>query len=656
MLHTVLTAWLLSQAIVLSVYANTNQDLKAIDKSIRLRDYTLAVKQLQPLLEQQNAEAQYRIASLYRSGAGVEKNIKSAMQYFEKAAHQNHPEAQYALGSILEKQNKINSAKRWYQLSAKQGEKKALRKLKLLQNSKDQASSYSVNVDSVFNAIKHNDINLIQNMINSGFSFEITDTQGRTPLHVSLLSGHEKMAQKLLKVTHYLDQIDSQGNNALHIAVTNGYLKIVKQLITLKVNLNTADTLGNPPLHIAVKHDNTQMVETLLQQNVDYKIKNNKNQSAVDIALTRNNKKILSLFSDYGIQIRKTKKRFSNVDQKSLQEITKQTGSLYKGWPILSVTSLLGEVAMTRQLIKQGANIQQTDSSGFTALHRAASKGQNGTIKILLENGININAMNNQGKTALFIAAESGFPSTITLLLKAGADSSIILKNHNSALQVAIESRNQETAQQLINQNLDSTSYFKALIKAIITNQQSIYLKMIQRNDILDQKDSNGRTVLWHAANHGRLQLVQALIKKGTQQINLPDISGYTPLARSLSKNHNSISTIFLNHGANIHSVTKEKNTLLMLSVLSTDLEIVKILLQQGIRINAKNNIGDTALMMAVKEGNIEFVKQMILSGADLRLRNYDDLNAYQMAISAGYTEIANTIRESSGSLFKIFN
>jgi len=38
--------------------------LKAVDKSIRLRQYSQAVEQLQPLLKQKIAQAQYRMAGL----------------------------------------------------------------------------------------------------------------------------------------------------------------------------------------------------------------------------------------------------------------------------------------------------------------------------------------------------------------------------------------------------------------------------------------------------------------------------------------------------------------------------------------------------------------------------------------------------------------
>ncbi|XP_019861852.1 PREDICTED: arf-GAP with coiled-coil, ANK repeat and PH domain-containing protein 2-like, partial [Amphimedon queenslandica] len=52
-------------------------------------------------------------------------------------------------------------------------------------------------------------------------------------------------------------------------------------------------------------------------------------------------------------------------------------------------------------LIRNNANIESRDTSGFTPLMRAAVNGSSQSLIILLQNGANATAINNDGKTAL---------------------------------------------------------------------------------------------------------------------------------------------------------------------------------------------------------------------------------------------------------------
>jgi TPR repeat protein len=49
-----------------------------------------------------NAEAQYRLGTLYQTGRGLERDFTNALAWFRKAADQNHVGAIFNLGSMLE--------------------------------------------------------------------------------------------------------------------------------------------------------------------------------------------------------------------------------------------------------------------------------------------------------------------------------------------------------------------------------------------------------------------------------------------------------------------------------------------------------------------------------------------------------------------------
>jgi uncharacterized protein len=63
-------------------------------------DVAVAARELKPLAEQGNAEAQFNLGSLYYQGRGVPQDYKEAAQWMRKAAEQGHVFAQVTLGSL----------------------------------------------------------------------------------------------------------------------------------------------------------------------------------------------------------------------------------------------------------------------------------------------------------------------------------------------------------------------------------------------------------------------------------------------------------------------------------------------------------------------------------------------------------------------------
>lgn len=89
-------------AIVASVFivgarADALQDAQA---AVLRKDYPAAVRLLEPLAQRGDATAQLRLALLHYHGHGVRESDALALQWFERAARQGLPEAQYHLGNM----------------------------------------------------------------------------------------------------------------------------------------------------------------------------------------------------------------------------------------------------------------------------------------------------------------------------------------------------------------------------------------------------------------------------------------------------------------------------------------------------------------------------------------------------------------------------
>ncbi len=84
-------------------------------------------------------------------------------------------------------------------------------------------------------------------------------------------------------------------------------------------------------------------------------------------------------------------------------------------------TAIFGDIPCLKMLLEYGANIDQVDEEGYTALHDAINAGKADVVKFLIENGANVNALTKVKANALFMAEEKKNTEIIELLKKAGA-------------------------------------------------------------------------------------------------------------------------------------------------------------------------------------------------------------------------------------------
>ena len=80
-----------------------------------------------------------------------------------------------------------------------------------------------------------------------------------------------------------------------------------------------------------------------------------------------------------------------------------------------------GDDDQVRSLIRQGVDVNASDSYGFTPLMWAAYEGQTDTAEILLKAGAHVTMTNRDGDNALMIASDKGHLDMVKLLFRHGA-------------------------------------------------------------------------------------------------------------------------------------------------------------------------------------------------------------------------------------------
>lgn len=123
-----------------------------------------------------------------------------------------------------------------------------------------------------------------------GSDLNATDSSGGSPLHYSVLRGHQHAVLLLLHAGADINIQDSEGNSPLHTACMNGHENCVKGLIyysensIFKIDIDRTNRSGNTALHIACRWGYLPIVSVLLEFGSSVKVKNKLGQTPWDVA------------------------------------------------------------------------------------------------------------------------------------------------------------------------------------------------------------------------------------------------------------------------------------------------------------------------------------------------------------------------------------
>ncbi len=98
-------------------------------EALKKGDYASALREISPLAQKGNAEAQSTLGMMYSLGLGVSQNQEEALKWFRKAADQGDAEGQYNLGLMYASGKGVvknySEACKWFKKAADQGHARA---------------------------------------------------------------------------------------------------------------------------------------------------------------------------------------------------------------------------------------------------------------------------------------------------------------------------------------------------------------------------------------------------------------------------------------------------------------------------------------------------------------------------------------------------
>lgn len=220
--------------------------------------------------------------------------------------------------------------------------------------------------------------------------------------------------------------------------------------------------------------------------------------------------------------------------------------------------------AKVAALLKQGADVNSSQTDGMTALHWAAYHDDVSLATQLLKAGAHAKAANRYGVTPLSLACTNGNAEMATLLLKGGADANATQRGGETVLMTAAR-----------------------------TGKPGAVKALLSRGAEVNAKDRKGQTALMWAAAEGHAEVVSILLAaKADFKSPLP--SGFTPLLFAAREGRIDVVRVLLKAGADINDAIPRK---------------------KGVPRGPKPGTG--ALLFAVENGHFELAIELVKAGAD---------------------------------------
>lgn len=305
------------------------------------------------------------------------------------------------------------------------------------------------------------------------------------------------------------------------------------------------------------------------------------------------------------------------------------------GAPALSLACRRNDADMAHALLRAGANINECDLQGRTALYEAVSScssdrssngagdstallkaapgNKNNLVELLLDRGADPN-LGNDSYRPLFAAVRTGDESLVMLLLKGGANSRPEGDGYN-VLSAAVETENKRLVKLLLDHKADPNAgdpKYNPLSQAILHRKVDIVELLLACGAATERKMAGNIGPLHIAArlkDPVQPDMVEQLLRFSAD-VDSTDSSGRTPLFYTICSQDFDSTEMLLDSGADTEVETlEEKRRPLHEAATAGNEEIMRLLLDCSLYISPEDAHGMTPLDYAEKYGHDQIVR-----------------------------------------------
>ena len=251
--------------------------------------------------------------------------------------------------------------------------------------SKPQITAIEVSL-TLFSAVDANCVGLVTELLDQGASLDARDRFGARPLSHAAKSGHLEMVDLLLARGAPIDARNLAGATALYFAAEGGHAAIVRRLIERGADVNLTGRSGVSPVSAAAYAGSDEIVEALLARGANGRVADDTGKTPAVYAAAHAELDIVKRLLALQIDINA---RYAND----------LTLLMWASGPDEKVPEAQA-IKVVSYLLDAGAQIDDRDARGRTALMIAAEGGRAEIASLLLSRGADPSLKDKAGKRA----------------------------------------------------------------------------------------------------------------------------------------------------------------------------------------------------------------------------------------------------------------
>lgn len=354
-----------------------------------------------------------------------------------------------------------------------------------------------------------------------------------------------------------------------------------------------------------------------------------------------------------------------------------------RGWTPLAASCIIGNLELTKALLKAGADIESIDCEGRTALYMAAHDGHAKVAELLLDNGAGLEVQNNYGTTPVNIASDRGHVEVVSLLLRKGANpdtanhagwaplANASYEGHMETVKLLLDKKANpdtrgkegwtplylalyggyiEMANLLLshgaNPDIPTQDGWTPLQIALFGGHIEVVKSLLEKGVNPEPQNCDRWTALHIASHKGDTDTVEMLIGKGAK-LEAQDKDGWTPLHIAVNKGHTAVTELLLRRGADPETPSNSLWTPLLSATSDGNIEIIMLLLENGADTSRSDAKGNTPLSIASHKGYVEVVKALLDHGSDATIADVTGETPLMLASREGHLEVVRLLLDS---------
>lgn len=297
-------------------------------------------------------------------------------------------------------------------------------------------------------AIRTEDIEFIESLIEDGADVNEISEYGDTPLLEAINTGNIKIVELLIK-----NNVDINTNDGNIVPILYAALKGNKDIFELLEKNGTdiykIDNEGNNVLLNAAMSGSKELIDYLLKIGLNINFKNNSKDNALTLLMHRSFFEEEFLIQESIKDINKIK-NYENIAEILINGGIEVNSVNLNKKSALSYSVAINSKKIVELLIAKGANINTIDTSGETILFKAIESNSKEMTQFFIEKGLDVNAVNNNGETPLLKAVYINNEEIIKLLIRKGIFINIEDNAGKTPLIIAIKNINLKLVNLLI--------------------------------------------------------------------------------------------------------------------------------------------------------------------------------------------------------------